>query len=80
MVKNMYCSCREPGFSSQRPHDRSPVPVSPLLGNPVASSGLHGLLQACGTYDFKQANTCTHKIDKQVIFTSLSSWSFHYRK
>lgn len=37
-----------PGFESQYPHSGSQPSVTPVLGDPTASSDLKGTGQACG--------------------------------
>jgi hypothetical protein len=53
-VMNTVCSCRGPQFNSQNPDDSSQVFVTPVLGDLMPSSGLCGLLHACGTQTYMQ--------------------------
>lgn len=49
-VRSTCCSCKDTKFNSQHPHDSAQLSAPLVLGNPAPSSGLHGILHACGTH------------------------------
>lgn len=66
MVRNTRCPCREPGISFQHLHADLPSSLTPVLGDPVHSSGLYRYQAHTVNIHTHRSNIYTHNV-KQIL-------------